>query len=142
MAPPAPCTSQHRDRHFGNRRHINNDAIAFADLVSLEHVRETANLAMQLLISKCAFLAGLALPNDRRLVSAMRFEMSIQTIFGKIQFSADEPFRERRFPFEHFPPSLLPQKLARFTRPKFIRILDRLPMHPPVLREILDSRFL
>src|SRR4030095_2675952 len=68
--------------------------------------------------------------------------MSIQTVLGKIQLSTDEPFRERRFPFEHFPPTLPPQKLACLARPELVRGFDRFAIHPPVLREILDPRLL
>ena len=99
---------QHRDRRFGNIRQVNNDAIALPDLVSFQNIREPANVAMQLLISERAFLARLAFPNNGRLVAAMCGQMSIQTIFREIEFAADEPFRERRFPFEHFPPAFLP----------------------------------
>ena len=79
---------------------------------------------------------------NRRLVAAVVGEMPIQAIFGKIELAADEPFRERRLPFEHFSPALLPDQFARFARPEFVRLLDRFAIHPPVLRKVFDSRFL
>src|ERR1041384_2655163 len=97
---------------------------------------------MQLLIGERAFLTRFAFPNNRCLVPAMRRQMSIQTIFREIEFAADKPFRERRFPFEHFSPALLPQKFARLARPEFIRMLDRLAVHSPILGDTLDPRLL
>jgi len=66
--------------------------------------------------------------------------MSIQTVFGNINFAADEPFSERRFPFEDLFPRRVPDQLIRFTRPKFGRLLDRFSVHPPVLGETFDPR--
>src|SRR5205823_11687248 len=106
------------------------------------NIREAANLAMQLLISERASLARLPFPQNGCLVPAVGGEMSIEAILGKIDFSADEPFRKRRFPFQNFPPRLLPGKLLRFARPEFVRLLDRLPVHPLVVREVLDLRLL
>jgi hypothetical protein len=36
----------------------------------------------------------------------------------------------------------LPQKLTRLARPEFIGMLDRLPIHTPILREIFNPRLL
>src|SRR5260370_36446461 len=102
VARPDARTSQHRDRSFWNGRQINNTAIALADVVSLQTVREPAHFAMQLLISKRSLFARLAFPQNCGLVAAVCDEMSIQAVLGKIEFSADEPFRKRRFPFQDF----------------------------------------
>ena len=67
--------------------------------------------------------------------------MSIQTVFGNVNFAADEPFREGSFPFEDFFPWRVPDQLIRFTRPKFSGLLDRFSVHPPVLGETFDPRF-
>ena len=135
-------TSQHRDRSFGNGRQINNDAIALADFVSLQNVCEPAYFSVQLLVSERSLFARLAFPQNCGLVAAVGGEMSIQAVLGKIEFSADEPFRKRRFPFQDFSPRLLPGKLLRLARPEFVRPLDRLAIHSLVLREVLDPRFL
>jgi len=65
-------------------------------------------------------------------------EMSVQAVLGKINLPADEPFRERRFQFQHFSPSFLPNQLVRLARPEFVGALDRLLIHPLILGEILD----
>ena len=63
-----PRAGEHGDRRLRNRRHVNDDAIAFADFVSLQDVRELADLAVQLLIRERAFVARFAFPKDRGLV--------------------------------------------------------------------------
>src|SRR2546430_5532377 len=42
--------SQHGNGCFRNRRQINDDTVAFADFISLEHVRESTNLLLKLLV--------------------------------------------------------------------------------------------
>src|SRR6266567_5231075 len=64
--------------------------------------------------------------------------MSIQTIFRNIDFAADKPLREGRFPFEDFFPSDAPDQLTRFARPEFGRLLDRLSIHASILIEAFD----
>src|SRR5207245_6931017 len=67
--------------------------------------------------------------------------MSIQTIFGKIEFAAAEPFCEWRLPLDYFFPRRAPDQLTRFARPEFGRPVDRLAIHSPILIETFDPRF-
>jgi len=64
--------------------------------------------------------------------------MSIKTIFRNIDFAAHKPLREGFFPLKDFSPSRAPDQLARLARPKFSWLLDRFPVHPPVLHKTLD----
>ena len=80
---------------------------------------QLGGVAMTSLISRLAF------PENGRLVAVRPGEMPIEAILRKIDFSADEPFRKRRFPFQNFPPRLLPGELIRLARPEFVRLLDR-----------------
>src|SRR6266404_8869196 len=96
-----PSAGQHRDGRFGDSRQIDDHAITLADLVSLEHVGESADFVMKLLISQRPFLSRLALPNDGCFVPPRAVEMSIQTIFRDVNLSADKPLCERRFPFQN-----------------------------------------
>src|SRR6266404_246877 len=64
--------------------------------------------------------------------------MPIQTVFADIEFAAEEPLREWRFPLEDLFPWRLPDQLIRFTRPEFIGLLDRLSIHAPILIETFD----
>src|SRR5438132_13898936 len=96
-----PRAGEHGARGFRNGWEINDDTIAFFSFVSLHVVREAANFAMQLLISKSALVAGFAFPDDCRLVPARPSQMPIQAVFRDVEFACDEPLREGRFPFEH-----------------------------------------
>src|SRR6478672_9496773 len=66
--------------------------------------------------------------------------MSIEAVLGQIEFSADEPLRERRLPIDHALPALPPNQLARLARPEFFRAIDRFAVHPSILVEALDPR--
>jgi REP element-mobilizing transposase RayT len=68
--------------------------------------------------------------------------MPIQTVFRNIEFAADEPLREWRFPVEHFFPRGAPEQLTRFASPEFGGLSNRLSIHSPVLSETFDSRLL
>src|SRR4030095_15651651 len=68
--------------------------------------------------------------------------MPVETVFRNVEFAANKPLCEWRFPVENFFPWLLPDQLTRFARPEFCRSLDRLSIHPPILIETFDSRLL
>ena len=68
--------------------------------------------------------------------------MSVQTIFRDIEFAADKPLRQRRFPLENFFPRRAPEKFIRFACPEFVRLLDRFSIHPPVLIQALNTSLL
>ena len=134
-----PRAGEHGDGSLRNRRHVNDDAISFADFVSLQDVRETADIAMQLLVSERAFIARLALPENGGLVSIRPGQMAIEAILRDVQFPAREPFRERRLPFQDFAPALLPDEFARLARPEFFRPRDRFAIHPPIFFQAADA---
>src|SRR5437660_3627683 len=111
-----PRAGEHGDHGFRNIWEINDDTIAFFYFVSLQDVREAANFAMQLWISKSALVAGFAFPDNCRLVPARRGLMPNQPVFRAVEFSSDKPLCEGRFPFEHRFPFWAPHKFTRFTR--------------------------
>ena len=61
---------QHRDRQLGNQRQVDRDAIAFPDAERSKDVRELTDLAIELPVGQRAPIAGLAFPDDGRLVAA------------------------------------------------------------------------
>ena len=95
---------------------------------------------MQLLVGQRASITRFTFPDNRRLVPARPSQMSIKTIFRDVEFSTDEPLRERRLPFENLFPFGAPDELARFSSPEFCRLPHRFPVHPPILTEAFDSR--
>src|SRR5262245_25661722 len=132
------CAGQHRDRCLGNIRQINDDAIAFFDVVPFEHIRKAADFSMQLLIGERALVAGLALPNYCRFVPTRPLEVTVQAILRNIESSADEPFREWGFPFDDLLPRPAPDQFLGFTRPEPSRLPDRFSIHSAVLSQALD----
>ena len=72
-----PRAGEHGDRGFRNIWEINDDTIGFFYFVSLQDIREAANFAMQLLISKGTLVAGFAFPDNCRLVPARPSQMPI-----------------------------------------------------------------
>src|SRR5215217_2178992 len=131
---------QHGNRRLGNVRKINDDAIAFSNVVSFQHICETADFAMQLLIGEGAFITGFAFPNDCGLVPTRPCQMTVQAIFRNVEFPTYEPFRERWLPLDNLFPRRSPDQLLRFARPKFGRLPDRFAIHSPILSQTLDSR--
>src|SRR5437764_3138557 len=65
--------------------------------------------------------------------------MPIQTILRDVELATDKPLREWRVPVENFFPRRAPDQLARFARPEFGRLLNRLSIHAPILIETFDS---
>src|SRR5438477_10686522 len=100
-----PRAGEHGDRGFRNIWEINDDTIAFFYFVSLQDVREAANFAMQLLISKSALVAGFAFPDNCRLVTERPGQMPTQAVFLDVEVASDERLRvvlcpfDQRFPF-------------------------------------------
>ena len=72
---------------------------------------------MQLLISECAGVAGLALPNQSRFVASPRSEVAVEAVIRDIDLAADEPLRMRRLPLQHLVPFPEPVELA-FSKPR------------------------
>src|SRR5438270_366601 len=94
-------TSKHRDRRLRDHRHVNQHAVALSDFVASEHVRELADLPVELLVRKRSLLTRLSLPDDRRLVSARSNQMPVEAVFRNVYLAAIKPFRKRRLPFTH-----------------------------------------
>jgi hypothetical protein len=64
-----PGAGEHRDGGLGDEREIDADAVTLLDAEGLEDVREGPDLTRELPIGERAAVAGLALPDDRRLVA-------------------------------------------------------------------------
>src|SRR5213080_1796840 len=103
-----PRASEHRDRQLRNQRHIKRDAIACCHADLLQNIREATDFSMQLLISECARVAGLAFPNQSRFVAPPGSEMTVETVVRDVDLAADKPLRVRGFPLQHLIPFLEP----------------------------------
>ena len=63
-------TGQHRNGSFGNGREVNDDSIALVDLVPFQHIRETADFVMKLLVGERSLVTWFPLPDNRGFISA------------------------------------------------------------------------
>ena len=111
--------SEHGDGRFGNVRHVNEHAIALLASIALEDIRENADFAVKLLIGEHATVARFAFPDDGRLIAARAGKMTVQAVFGHIEFAAKKPFGKRHSPIENLCPLLPPQQIGGLLRPKF-----------------------
>ena len=100
--------------------------VPFFDMVPLQNIGELAHFSMQLLVSESHFVPGFAFPDQGRFIPCRPGQMPVETVLRNIQFAADEPLRERLFPFENRLPLFLPdQKLRGLLRPEFLRVFYR-----------------
>ena len=90
-----PRAGLHRDDGLGYERHVDHDAVALADTLRLQAIREPADLGVQLGISEPAHVAGLSLEDDRSLAGVFA-EMDIEAIVADVQLAVGEPAVVRR----------------------------------------------
>ena len=137
---------QHRNGGFRHHRQVNEDPVALPDAVSLEHIREPAHFAMELLVSQHTLFAGFAIgrrfsfPDQRRPVRSGRVQPFVEAVVTDVEPPADEPFRERLLPLQHFLPGLEPdQFVPGLVGPKLLRRLHGLVVKLAILRQRADT---
>ena len=81
---------------------------------------------MKLLIRQDADFAGFAFPDDRGFVFSPGGDVTIETVVGEIDLSADEPLGPRAIPLENAIPLLEPVQFAGEARPECVGIVDGL----------------
>ncbi len=129
---PHPGARQHRHHRLRDHGHVDRDAIASHDALREENVREPTNLGMELAVRHPQRIAGLALPDHRRLVAA-RGQVPVQAVDRHVQGAAVEPARERRLPVEHPIPAARPgQLLTGHLRPEALGIFHGASIEVPV----------
>ena len=105
-------TREHRDRQFGNERHVNGDAITFLDTERSQNVRERTDLTIKIEVSQRPAIAGLTFPDDGGLVAARGSDMAIDAVDRRIDLPADKPLGVWRIgPVEDLRPRATPFEL-------------------------------
>ena len=87
---------KHGKHCFRNHRHIDQNAIAFADTLLLQHRRAAIYLAVQL--AKCVCVLFICFSGDvyqRTFISAA-FQMTIDRVMTQVRFATQKPACERR----------------------------------------------
>src|SRR5262249_50042803 len=87
-----------------------------------------------------AGVTRLAFPDYCRLVAARAFQMTVKAIVGSVERTAQEPFRERKFPLQNFFEWLEPIEVAGALRPEALGIVGGPFAQRFVLGEAFDPR--
>ena len=106
-----PRAAQHRNRRFGNHRHVDHGPVAGLHPEFEQRTRKARHQPLQFAIGNGPLVARLAFENNRRFVPATADRMPIDAVIANIQLAADEPFGERRIPVKRLFKALEPVQL-------------------------------
>ena len=131
MNRPDARAGEHGDHRLRNHRQVERNPIPGTDAHIFKDVRQTTDVKVELLISDRADVARLALEDQRRLVFARGAQVTVDAIFGHVEFTADKPFRVGRLPIEDFLEGFSPDKLLfGLSTPEFFWAIDRFIIEP------------
>src|SRR5262249_6786998 len=133
-------TGEHGDGQLGNHRHVQGDAIARLDALTLEDVGGLADLAGQVLVSQDAAVAWLAFPDDGGLVLARPVEVAVDAVVAGVDLAAHEPLRVRFVPDKDLVPAPKPVHGLGLLAPEAFRIILAALPEFFVLGQVLDVR--
>ena len=119
------CAGEHGDDLFGDFRKVDRDPIAFRKPKLLERIRTTIDLSVELAVGDDPFFVILADPDDRHLVLAPGFDVTVQAVIGNVAGGADEPLGPGIIPFENLRPGGEPFQLLGDAAPETFRICNR-----------------
>ncbi len=119
------CAGEHGDDLFGNFRKVDRDPVSLREPKFLERIRATIDLSVELAIGDDPFLVVLADPDDRHLILAPGFDVTVQTVIGNVAGGADEPLGPGIIPFENLGPGGEPLKLLGDVAPETFRVGNR-----------------
>ena len=92
MDRPDACTGKHCHYRFGNHRHINDDAVAFANAQLCQHARKSGGGVAQFAVRKrFDLIADGAVVNERGLVGAAGFDVPVERVEAGVELAASEP---------------------------------------------------
>ncbi len=90
---------EHGIGRFGNHRHVDGDAVTLLHTMLLQHVRQSADIIVKLVVGDLLVDIGIvAFPDDRRAL-AMRLQMPVDTVVGDVGQAVLEPL-DRHPPLE------------------------------------------
>src|SRR6185436_127836 len=133
--------SQHRNGELRNQRQIQRDAITLRHAERLQDVRELTDLAIEIEVGQRSAIAGLAFPDECRLVAPGGADMPIEAVGGDVDLAADEPLGIRRIPLEDFRPRRDPLELLRETGPEGFGILRGSRVDGGIVDERAGAKF-
>jgi hypothetical protein len=137
-----PRAGEHRPGELGDHRQVDADAVAAPDAVVEQHVREPADVLVQLAVADVPVGAGLvADPEDRRL-GGLVAEMPVDAVPRGVQLAVQEPgeLAAREVLRGHLRERLREVEAPRLPAPEAGRVGQRLRVELLVLRERADAR--
>jgi hypothetical protein len=139
---PDARAGEHRVRELGDHRHVEADAVALLDPVGVKHVRDAADVVLQVAVADPFVLPRLvAHPEDGGLVAALR-QVAVHTVVGRVEPAAREPGEVHLavVRVEHVRPRVEPGEGLALLAPEPGRVLEGLAVEPLVLGHGLDVR--
>jgi hypothetical protein len=105
-----PGAGEHRDHGLGNHRHVDDDAVAALDALRRERAGEARHLVAQLAVGVHRLgVRHRRVVDQRELVAAAAFDVTVERVVAAVQASAYEPTVEgRRGVVEHPRPRRVP----------------------------------
>ena len=113
----------------------------FSTPFRLSTLAKLADLAMQLLVGQDAFVARLALPDDRGLVPARPLQMPIEAIFARRSVFRRRTISRTAASTRAPSSTASASQFAGLARPEFFRLTDRFPVHSSVMVEAANTGF-
>ena len=119
-----PRAGQHREDRLGHHRHIDDDAVAFAHALVLQHRSQRHHLLLDLRIGELLLRPGdRAVVDQRDLVGAAAGDMPVHAVVAGVAFRADEPAAiDAGLGVEHRVPGLGPVDRLRRFGPERVRV--------------------
>ena len=116
---PDPRTREHSDNGFGDKRHVNRNAIAVTDTKAGEQVCCLAHFVCQFAIRNVARVARFTFEVQRDAITNTGFDVSVKAVVGNVEGAIGKPLSNRCIrPIEYLSERFVPVKFACLTSPK------------------------
>ena len=119
-------TCEHGDDHFGDKRHVDTDRVAFPDPHLLEGSGKTHDLAEELPVRVDPLFPLLAAPYQGEFIAKAILYMAVEAVAGDVEGCIGEPAGIGIIPFTDGIPGREPFKLTCDLPPEAVRITEEL----------------
>ena len=106
------------DGQLRGHRQVHRDPVALLDPEVAQGVREAVHVLVEVPVGEGAAVAGLALPDEGRLVAPGGADVPVDAVHAGVDLPAEEPLDGGRRPLAHGVPRAAPLELARELRPE------------------------
>ena len=138
--PRAGKCSYHQLRYHGE---VDGDPVTLHDPLTLQDVGKAVHLVRELLIGVGTGAAVVPLPDDGRLVSPPRREVTVEAVVRRVYFTVYKPLYIGllEVPLDYLVPLFIPvEHLIGHPRPEPLHVINRLPVEALILLHAPDVR--